>query len=141
MNTSLDSSFGKKDTLCLKGLLCLVILLHHILQFAEFNAHTPLGHLLYCTGPWAATVFLFISGYGLMVSYDKNESYVDSFIKKRFLPLYIKYLLFVLVYAIYDFNKDISYLKLLLTSVTWGGTIVSFGWFFQMLFFMYLGFF
>ncbi|MCR5311377.1 MAG: acyltransferase, partial [Lachnospiraceae bacterium] len=121
----------------IKGWMCIGVLLHHLSMFSGLFASTYFGHFLNLLGSWTVGVFLFLSGYGLFCSYSqKGDSYIRGFFKHRFLPLYISYLVGVLIYLIYDF-KTLTPLKLL-TSLTWGGTIISFGWFFQFLFLMYL---
>ena len=136
----------------IKGWMCVAVLLHHLALFSGIFANTYFGHFLNLLGSWAVAVFLFLSGYGLYVSYSaKGDSYIRGFLKKRFLPLYISYLIAVMIYFIYDylipFIKNTSAVSVkealikLLKSLTWGETVVSFGWFFQMLFVAYLLFF
>jgi len=125
---------------CLKGILCICVLVHHLYQFTGLFINTYFGHFLSLLGQWAVAVFIFISGYGLYKSYAaKGDEYINSFIKKRFLPLYITYIVFVVIYSIYDY-KNIN-LKSIITSLTIGGTIVSFGWYFQLIYVLYIGFF
>lgn len=135
-----DSPFGKTESLGLKGILCLCILIHHLYQFTGFFTKTYFGHFLNLLGTWAVAMFLFISGYGLIISYIANEQYISSFFQKRFLPLYLRYTFFVIIYSMFDFRNEPSFYKTVLTSLTWGNTLVSFGWFFPLIFALYLGF-
>ncbi|MBR5994121.1 MAG: acyltransferase family protein [Lachnospiraceae bacterium] len=131
---------SKKTNIGIKGWMCICILVHHLYQFTGLFLHTYFGHFLNLLGSWAVAVFLFLSGYGLYCSYsEKGPEYVKGFLKKRFLPLYIIYAIAVLIYFIYDFGPSMT-VTTVLRSLTWGGTIVSFGWFFQMLFVLYLMF-
>ncbi len=117
------------------------ILIHHLYQFTGLFVNTYFGHFLSLLGQWAVTVFTFISGFGLYSSYaSKNKEYLDVFLKKRVLPIYLTYVVFVIIYLIYDF-RSVTDWKQILRSLTVGGTIFSFGWYFQLIYVLYLGFF
>ncbi|AAK79370.1 MULTISPECIES: acyltransferase family protein [Clostridium] len=85
---------SKKSTDCIKGLSILVIILHHIslrMQPVGFmGIYTCLGHL-------AVSMFLFFSGYGLMVSKLKKKNYFKGFFSKRLSKVYLP---FVIINAI-----------------------------------------
>lgn len=130
---------SKEVTFCLKGYLCLCVLLHHMYLFTGFFAHTYFGHFLNRLGGWAVAVFFFISGYGVFQSYLRDgRQYVKSFMKKRVLPLYLTYLFFVFIYAVTSY-ATLSW-RAVVASLSYGGTIVSFGWYFQEIFVFYLMF-
>lgn len=99
------SKFSKKDewnegflslyqTKCIQGLIAVCIMLHHIGQemcaswqtyklYPGLEFFVPLGYLF-------VSVFMFFSGYGLYVSYEKKPGYVSKgFLRKRALPLLI----------------------------------------------------
>lgn len=121
--------------------MCIGVLIHHLYQFTGFFQNTYFGHALNLLGSWAVAVFIFLSGYGIYCSYsEKGDSYIRQFLKNRFLPLYLSYVLAVVFYFIFDLKNGIG-IKAVLKSLTWGGTIVSFGWYFQMLFVLYIAFF
>ncbi len=136
-----NSLISKEHSDGLKGWMCIAVLIHHLAIFSGIFDNTWFGHFLYLLGSWAVAVFLFLSGYGLYCSYaEKGMDYLKGFFRKRFLPLYASYAVAVVVYFTYDFKTGMTAVKVI-KSLTWGGTIVSFGWFFQMLFVMYLLFF
>lgn len=136
-----NSLISKEHSDGLKGWMCIAVLIHHLAIFSGIFDNTWFGHFLYLLGSWAVAVFLFLSGYGLYCSYaEKGMDYLKGFFRKRFLPLYVSYIIAVILYFIYDFKTGMTMGKVI-KSLTWGGTIVSFGWFFQMLFVMYLLFF
>lgn len=137
-STGKVSYLTKEETLGLKGYLCLCVLIHHIYQFTGWFINSYFGHFLNLLGEWAVAAFLFMSGYGLYVSYrKKGNQYLSTFFAKRVLPLYVKYAIFVLIYWVFDF-KSIDNPWSVVKSFIWGGTIVNFGWYFQMLFALYL---
>lgn len=129
--------WSKEVTHCLKGYLCLCILIHHLYLFSGFFSQTYFGHFLNRFGLWAVAVFFFISGYGLGCSYlKKGITYMKSFFSDRILTLYFTYLVFVFIYM-FAFRKNLTW-RIVLTSFTWGGTIVSYGWFFQIILSLYV---
>ncbi len=134
---------NKKNTEIYKGILVICVFLAHLGNYEinyfdnySFQFLTPLGYL-------AVSVFLFLSGYGLSYSVnEKGKFYFNSFIKRRVLPLYIEYILFVVLYTIYQvifFKMDISFEKLF-TTLTIGETYVNNGWYVQCIIIIYLFF-
>ena len=88
-------------------------------------------------------MFIFMSGYGLASSYlSDKETYLKNFPRKRLLTFYLTYLFFVIIYTVYGLitGADISFLQII-HSLTYGGTIVSFGWYFQLTILLYVLFF
>ncbi len=143
MNQSNSSNAFSKETFsCLKGYLAVCILIHHLHQFTGFLSDTSFGYPFLLLGHWAVVIFMFMSGYGLFTSYlAKGDSYIKSFPKKRLLPFYVTYLFFVLIYAVYELIVTGSLRPAeIVRSLTYGGTIVSFGWYFQLTLLMYIFF-
>ena len=138
-----DNAAYSRDTFqCHKGYLAVCILIHHLCQFTGFLADTSLGYPLLLLGHWAVVIFMFMSGFGLFSScLSKGESYIKSFPRTRLLPFYVTYLLFVLIYACFAIaNGDKITVSEIIHSLTYGGTIVSFGWYLQLTLLMYLFF-
>lgn len=134
----LDKEYWSREvTTGIKGYMCLCVLIHHLYQFTGFFSQSYFGHFLNILGEWSVSIFFFISGYGLFYSFMSNcNKYMSSFISKRVLPLYIKYVIFVLLYMVFNY-KHLSW-KLVFTSLIWGDTILSYGWYFQILLALYL---
>lgn len=83
---------------CLKGLIAISVVLHHIAQsrdvFILKELFGPLGSV-------AVGCFFFISGYGLYASYSiKKQSYLDGFILKRFRKLMVPFIFVILLYQL-----------------------------------------
>ena len=135
--------FSKESFLGIKGYLAILILIHHLYQFTAFLSDTSFGYALYLLGHYGVVCFLFLSGFGLFSSYKaKGETYINSFLRNRVLPFYLSYLFFVLIYTIYSLlNHGSVSVVLMLQSLTFGSTIVNFGWYFQTALLMYLLFF
>ena len=91
-NTDIVQSVNVDRTLSLRGILVLLIVLHHLSGVTSFPGLSPSFRMLVSQftffGGGAVSMFFFISGYGLMASlHKKGKIYLDSFYKKRFLKL------------------------------------------------------
>ncbi|AAM31800.1 conserved protein [Methanosarcina mazei Go1] len=118
---------SKGNTDRIRGLLALVVILHHVAQRMD-----NVGLMLpFCqAGSYAVSIFLFFSGYGLMTSSLKNPNYFKNFFCKRISKVYIPFLIInIFTLSIYQltFNSEYSLIdKLfyttgikLIDSVTW----------------------
>ena len=85
-------------------------------------------------------MFFFYSGYGLFLSADK-ENYLKSFFRNRFLPLYCFHTVLIAVYSLWTIllDKNLS-IKAVIGSFLFGETVITFGWYMQTTFIMYLVF-
>ena len=94
-----ENYLSEDNTLPLRGIMAVAIIFHHI------SEKTDLGivfHFMQHLGYLIVAVFFFLSGYGLMYSYDKKgKAYLKGFLKKRVLYLLIVYILVTVIYAIY----------------------------------------
>ena len=137
---------SKKTTNAIKGILELVILIHHIYKSVDI-LHVP-GLSLVMEAPigyWAVALFFFFSGYGLWSSYcAKGTAYIRSFPRRRILPFYLIILLLTGLYILINLTlsdaKEISF-STILRSCTWGYTIIKNGWYFQVQLLLYICFF
>lgn len=63
--------FGRKVTQNLKGILAVGVLLHHIYQKTDIILHESVsGFLFQSLGYYCVSLFFFISGFGLMYSFN-----------------------------------------------------------------------
>lgn len=99
-------AFSIEQTLPLRGLLALGIVLHHISQRVIQVAPDILGISQFVfIGPPIVAVFFFLSGYGLMKSLQiKGISYLNGFLKKRMLKVALPFVLCSLVYSVVSIN-------------------------------------
>ena len=90
------NEFGKEKVFPLKGLLAVLIVLHHL----TYEIKNPLLQPFHSWGAPIVSVFFFISGYGLMTSYkNKGEQYLSDFVKRRmFDAVILPFLLALLLY-------------------------------------------
>lgn len=79
--------FNLQRTLPIKGLLAILIVLHH-LACVVWNQHIPIVSEFMSWGGLVVSVFFFITGYGLMQSYlQKGRGYLNGFLQHRFKKL------------------------------------------------------
>lgn len=91
------SPFNVKNTLCLRGLLAIMIVVAHLSQYVDSQGLTLDASILsYVTlsirnsAKYAVAIFFALSSYGLLASYKaKRDRYLDSFVSKRTKRLFI----------------------------------------------------
>ena len=79
-------AFSKEKMPVLKASLALLIVMAHFTFFIESRYLAPFREI----GPSVVALFIFISGYGLSLSYDKKgRAYLDHFLSRRLLQILI----------------------------------------------------
>lgn len=136
----IDINISKRNTDWLKGFFSLWVLLHHLYQETNILGNTLLASHFRFFGFLAVTVFFFLTGYGLIISYKiKGASYLRSFPRARILSFYVKILIFVIIYTAlnYFLTKEVDY-RIIVSSLLLGQSIIRNGWYLQVALFMYL---
>lgn len=131
---------SKSNTNCLKGILSICILIHHLYQRSNWLHDIWLGAVFQYMGYLAVSLFFFISGYGLMYSYQtKKAEYIKNFPKNRLLTFYCVCILSVVIYTLFDWicGKNFKVTDIL-QSLTFGNTLVKSGWYLQTIFIFYI---
>lgn len=141
LDLGLFAGVSKENTLCLKGICAVMVLVHHIYQ----NTAAELGfasRILDDFGFLAVSFFFFISGFGLMSRYmQTNGEYVNGFVKNRIIPFYADYLMIAAVYALFCVFAHIRITaRLALLTLTFGDTVVKYGWYVQVALLFYIVF-
>lgn len=139
-----DNAFLSRDSFSgLKGYLTIIILFHHLYQFTGFVSNSYLGQFFNQLGHFAIIGFIFISGYGLLVSYEsKKEKYLKYFPLKRLYPFLLSYALSVLMYYMFEIsNGNEITVGQIMGSFLFGNTIISFGWYLHLVLWVYFLFF
>lgn len=103
--TSSMSGFSKENTLPLRGLLSVLIIIHHVSQRLSYCCpETSWCRYLYQFNTWGyliVSVFFFLTGYGLMKSYMlKKDVYLSNFISKRIVKIVTPFVICVILYTI-----------------------------------------
>lgn len=138
MNTNLS----KSNVQIVKGILSILILVHHLYQYTHIITFKPCSAILQSLGYLSVSIFFFFSGYGLMKGCIKDkELFFKRFLKNNFFPLYIFYMsLVVLYFILYFFLYETANIDTIIRSLWLGYTLVPLGWFFQILFCFYIFF-
>lgn len=89
-----DFFFSKCYTQSWKGILCILIMITHILE--KYNWPNFLYNI-HSFGYIEVAIFFLFSGYGLKYSYNINSDYIKNFVSRRFVKIYIPYLICSLV--------------------------------------------
>ncbi len=89
----MDNIISKKDSSQGKALAILMVLISHLGQKYGIN------HLSYF-GTFGVTLFLFLSGYGLTISYKKNG--LKDYFKKRYNKVLFPYELITIIWIFFD---------------------------------------
>ncbi len=80
-----------------------------ILSHAKY--YIPDLHFLKLFSPWGflgVSVFFFFSGYGTTISYFQKQNYLNGYLKKKLIGIYIPYLVALFFYTIVVFGLKIS---------------------------------
>ena len=115
------NNFDTKNTLPLRGILAILIVLHHTLFFTK-NANLFIHYAYTQFIIWGALivgVFFFITGYGLTFSIiNKGKSYLSGFFYKRIIKILIPAIIATLLFQAgeiysgqFSFSKIISNLS------------------------------
>ena len=120
----------------IRALLAILIVVGHFSYFGVDELA-----FLRVLAPVCVSLFLFISGYGLMVSYQKKgETYLQAFLKKRLLKIVLPAILVSLLHLLLCGNGGISFLDRVRLIFTQGTTLLPHYWFVWAILFEYLVF-
>lgn len=128
---------GKKYILPIRGILCILIVIHHV--YREMPDSFNKWLIIYNNvGFWIVSMFFFFSGYGLKLSIEKKKNYLSShFISQKFYKLLLPSLCIGMVYIIvYICNGDFSFHRFSIL-VKYGQCIPTSHWFIYVLFYQY----
>lgn len=127
----------------MKGLFAIDIILCHLSEMPQVDSF----YFFRGTGNLAVSMFFFLSGYGLMCSYNKNG--LNSFFKKRFstvlIPfVFVQFFSFVTYYfipGVQGLNEETYNIKnLFLNFINGGNTLTVNGWYVYEILLMYFEF-
>lgn len=128
-----------ETTKCYKGLFSIMVVFHHLAQCVQkgilLRHFTFIGYL-------AVAVFFFYSGYGLQKSYiQKKEKYCKGFLLKKFLLIFVPYIIFTFFYWFLNYICGNFYsLKDVIFLLVSGDPLVSYSWFVITIFVFYLAY-
>lgn len=131
-------SFSKEVTHGLKGILAIVIVGSHLSYATSIQLFTIFNKL----GTTAVSLFLFISGYGITLSFLKNEhSYLNAFFRKRFWKVIYPMLIATIIYIAFNLlDKGFLPNKIFSNLIFKGITPLPNSWFIFALLYGYISF-
>lgn len=129
-------SFNNNKMSPIRALLAILIVVGHFSYFGVVELT-----FLRVLAPVCVSIFLFISGYGLMVSYQKNgNAYLDTYLQKRILKIVLPAILVSLLHLLLCGNGGIGLLERARLIVTKGATLLPHYWFVWAILYDYLVF-
>lgn len=139
--TQWSTDFLKKsNTDILKGLSIIVVILSHIALFTKTGG---LVHKVFInSGFLAVSIFLFVSGYGLIIQSSKKENYLKGFYKKV-LYLYLVFVISNIVVTILNnlfLNTSYGIKDIIISSLKFKFANGRELWFVAIIIFMYINF-
>lgn len=134
---------SREQVSSLKGIFAIVVLIHHLYQSTDIITNRYIGVFLQAAGFFAVSIFFFLSGYGLQISYsEKKQVYIKSFFKGKIIPFYSVIIILIAVYVpMRMLMGEILEPLNIIRSFFFGSTIISKGWYLQVQLFLYLLFF
>lgn len=121
----------------LKGILIILVMMSHLTQYFKFDIVKDIAY----NGPYANSVFFFISGYGLYKSYVTKTKYLDHFLMNRLKKLLPPLIIVTIVFLIYRFSFENYQLSDIIQSIKKGGTLTPYTWFIYAIIIYYVFFF
>lgn len=101
-SVTVDSFFSKSQTDWLRGIAIILIMYSH--YYAVLNLNGKINGILYQllsgTGMYGVALFLLMSGYATMISKMNKANYLDGYIPKRLLRLYVPFIIVFIIMAI-----------------------------------------
>lgn len=136
------NKYDKSKVNLLKTILPAFIILNHISN-RGFN---DCGlHFFGSYGYVVMYLFFAMSGYGLVISYIKNEKYINDFLKKSLSKLFVPYLITLVLFVIYRFVEGIDQIEyfrekglMMLVPTSWYIYVLSLFYIFYFLVFRYV---
>ena len=123
-------TLSEKQSLCtvIKFIAALLVVNGHLFIFG--NPTSPLTRFMNF-GPCCVSLFLFLSGYGLIYSYDnKGDAYLKSFFSRRFVKLLIPLATaYIITLPIYSLLKAPINWNNVFGTLLWGGPYLKFSWY------------
>lgn len=123
-------TLSEKQPLCtaIKFIAALLVVNGHLFIFG--NPTGPLTRFMNF-GPCCVSLFFFLSGYGLIYSYDnKGDAYLKSFFSRRFVKLLIPLATaYIITLPIYSFLKAPINWNDVFGTIFWGGPYLKFSWY------------
>lgn len=115
-----EDYMSPKKSGSIKGFFVLMVLLSHARKFVDIDSspiNAPFKEFISFFGQLMVVMFLFYSGYGIMLGLKNKEGYAESILTKRFPKVLIHFDIAVIIYYVLSIflGKDYSVKRLLLS--------------------------
>lgn len=132
-----EDGLSLENTRALKGLLALLVVLHHLYQ----RSGGLLLPLFDNVGVLCVSLFFFLSGYGLQKSCEKNPAYRRSLLRRRIPSVLVPYLCLTLIYWLFSgiMGHPVPPGQVL-TGLLRGRPLDIYSWYIPCILYLYLGF-
>lgn len=133
-----EDALSLDNTKALKGILAILVVLHHLYQQVQ------MGRLYFFfdnVGILCVSLFLFLSGYGLLKRYAGTPGYRATILRRRIPSVLIPYLCLILIYWLFSgVSGPILTPAEVLQSLVSGFPIVAHSWYILCILVFYIGF-
>lgn len=136
-----DEYLSKDITDSLKGLSVIIVVFHHISLFSVKQG--IFKYLFVNAGFLAVSVFLFVSGYGLMTQFKLKKNYLKNFILNKVLRLYLIFFISNIIVTILNnifLQTNYNVKNILMSSVLMNFSNGRELWFVGIILFFYIAF-
>ncbi len=144
---SFHKSFNKnyldrEAILPIKGFFVVLVFFSHFKSYVTLSdsfMDTSFARILGIIGQLMVAMFLFYSGYGIYTSFLKREDYIKTFLRRRFLPVWLSFAVCVVLFCIENLllGEHYSLSDTLLAFTGWT-TIGNSNWFMFVTFALYI---
>lgn len=140
-----EEYISRDSTTSIKGIFVLIVFFSHFRGYSDLSGHwynTYFGMISGWIGQLMVVMFLFYSGYGIIKQIEKsNEEYIKSFLKHRFLPVWLQFAICICLFIIVDsalgLLNNYSLSQILLAFTGWTA-IGNSNWFMFVTFVLYI---
>lgn len=117
-----EDYMSPQKTGAIKGIFVIIVLFSHVRQYIKLTAEwydKPFTEFMVFLGQLMVVMFLFYSGYGVLLGLAKKEGYVKTLVSKRALKVLIHYDIAILIFYFVGLalGKNYSIKKLLLSFI------------------------
>ena len=135
---------SQTNTAAIKGLFVILVFFCHYGGYVEFTSTLDLAFkwINNKIGQLCVVMFLFYSGYGIWYSYINKANYIRTFMKRRFLPVWLSFALCVLFFWLENafLGIEYSFIDILFAFTGWT-SIGNSNWYMFVTFALYIIFF
>ena len=133
---------SQEDSLFLKAIFTVLVLVHHVYQEIPFLSGSFIEVIFLSLGYLSVALFFFLSGYGLAYSEKKKgQIYINNMPSKRIVPFYFQIdLLNVIYFFVNGFLNDKFEFSRLMKSFFQNDVIVRNGWYLMVALMLYVVF-